>query len=140
MRVKLILFVIALFLLSSCTYEQPTNDQVELLTFIVDENDVEPQIKTFVIEEKNPLSWFDETKQQRYQQNLRRSIDEDKEEQEEIALRQQFANVRRIFKDDSGETEIIIGYDKDLDNPDFKEVESDKMGRMYSKHYTFKIE
>ena len=124
MRVKSILFVIALFFLASCSYEQPiNNDQGEALIFIIDENNIEPQIKTFVIEEKNPLAWFDETKQQRYQQNLRRNIEEYEDDQEEIAFRQRFANVRRIIVNDLGESELIIGYNKELDNPDFEKVE-----------------
>jgi len=125
MRVKLILFVIALSFLASCTYEQPINNAPGPSIFIIDENNIEPQTMTFVVEEKNPLAWFEETKQQRYQQNLRRNIEEYHDDQEEIALRQRFANVRRIIEDDSGETELIIGYDKELDNPDFKEVDSD---------------
>ena len=124
MRVKLILFVISLFFLASCTYEQPkNNDSGEALIFIVNENNVEPQTMTFVVEEKNPLSWIDETKQQRYQQNLRRNLKEYHDNQEEIAFRQKFANVRRIIDNDLGESELIIGYDKGLDNPNFKEVD-----------------
>ena len=125
MRVKLILFVIVLSFLAGCTYEQPINNDPGPSIFIIDENNIEPQIKTFVVVEDSPLAWFEETKHQRYRQNLRRNIEEYHDDQEEIALRQRFANVRRIIEDDSGETELIIGYDKELDNPDFKEVDSD---------------
>ena len=125
MRVKLILFVIVLSFLAGCTYEQPINNDPGPSIFIIDENNIEPQIKTFVVVEDSPLAWFEETKHQRYRQNLRRNIEEYHDDQEEIALRQRFANVRRIIEDDSGETEIIIGFDKELDNPDFKEVDSD---------------
>ena len=125
MRVKLILFVIVLSFLAGCTYEQPINNDPGPSIFIIDENNIEPQIKTFVVVEDSPLAWFEETKHQRYRQNLRRNIEEYHDDQEEIALRQQFANVRRIIEDDSGETKLIIGYDKELDNPDFKEVDPD---------------
>lgn len=125
MRVKLILFVIVLSFLAGCTYEQPINNDPGPSIFIIDENNIEPQIKTFVVVEDSPLAWFEETKHQRYRQNLRRNIEEYHDDQEEIALRQRFANVRRIIEDDSGETKLIIGYDKELDNPDFKEVDSD---------------
>jgi len=56
MRVKLILFVIVLSFLASCTYEQPINNDLGPSIFIVDESNIEPQTMTFVVEEKNPLA------------------------------------------------------------------------------------
>ena len=136
MRVKLILLVIALFLLSSCSYEQNSDqiEQQELLIFVIDESQITeqpiepkiniPKMKVFVIEESTGLEWFDETKQQRYQQNLRRYTDEYEDEQEEFEIKNKLKNVRRIVEDDFGDDELIIGFDKELDNPDFKEVDS----------------
>ena len=138
MRVKLILLVIALFLLSSCSYEQNSDqiEQQELLIFVIDESQITeqpiepkiniPKMKVFVIEESTGLEWFDETKQQRYQQNLRRYTDEYEDEQEEFEIKNKLKNVRRIVEDDFGDDELIIGFDKELDNPDFKEVDSDR--------------
>ena len=117
MRVKLILFVLTVFLLSSCTNQQLTVTQGKPLVFIVDESP-----KVFVIEENRDLTWFDETKQQRYEHNLRRNIDEDEDELEEFEIRTKLKNVRRSFENKFGEEELIIGFDKDLDNPDFKEI------------------
>ena len=135
MRVKLILLVIALFLLSSCSYEQNSDqiEQQELLIFVIDESQITeqpiepkiniPKMKVFVIEESTGLEWFDETKQQRYQQNLRRYTDEYEDEQEEFEIKNKLKNVRRMVENDFGEEELIIGYVKELDNPDFKEVD-----------------
>ena len=114
------LFVIALFLLSNCTYQQSNEQQGKTVVFVVEE----PQPKIFVIGDENPLAWFDETKQQRYQQNLRRNIEEYEDDQEEFEIKSKLRNVRRTFDNEFGEKELIIGFDKDLDNPDFKEVES----------------
>ena len=121
MRVKLILLVITLFLLSSCNYEQNNEQQGKTVTYVIEE----PKPKIFAIGEENTLSWFDETKQQRYQQNLRRYVDEYEDEQEEFEIKNKLKNVRRIVEDDFGDKELIIGFDKELDNPDFKEVDSD---------------
>jgi len=121
MRVKLILLVIVLFFLSSCNFQQNNEQQGKTVTYVIEE----PKTKIFVIGEENTLSWFDETKQQRYQQNLRRYIDEDKDEQEEFEIKNKLKNVRRIVEDDFGDKELLIGYDKELDNPDFKEIDSD---------------
>jgi len=119
MRVKLILLVIALFLLSSCNYEQNNEQQGKTVTYIIEE----PKLKILIIGEGNTLSWFDETKQQRYQQNLRRYIDEYEDKQEEFEIKNKLKNVKRIVEDDFGNEELIIGFDKELDNPDFKEVD-----------------
>ncbi|MDP7244030.1 MAG: hypothetical protein QF568_01665 [Flavobacteriales bacterium] len=119
MRVKLTLFVIVLFLLSSCTYPQYDGQQGKTVTYVIEE----PQPKVFVIEEEDPLAWFEETKYQRYQQNLRRYTDEDKDELEEFEIRSKLKNVRRIVEDDFGDKELLIGYDKEPDNPDFKKVD-----------------
>jgi len=139
MRVKLILFVIALFLLSSCGYERST-DQIEWqepMIFVVDESQITdqqiepkiniPKMKVFVIETSTGLEWVEETKDQRHKQNMRRYFDEYEDEQEEFELKNKFKNVRRIVEDDFGDEELLIGYDKELDNPDFKEVELDDL-------------
>ena len=115
------IFIIALFLLSSCTYEPA--QQGKPVLYIVDDIQ-ETQVKTFVIGETNDLAWYAQTKQQRYKQNLRRSIDDYEDEQEEFELKSKLSNVRRTFDNDFGEKELIIGYNKELDNPDFKEIES----------------
>ena len=114
MRVKLILFILGLLFIVSCTSEPAI--------YIVDGVE-EPQVKTFVVGEENPLAWFEETKQQRYQQNLRRIIDEHEDELEEFEFKSRLRNVRRIVENDLGEEKLIFGYDKERDNPGFEEVD-----------------
>ena len=107
-----------MFLLSSCNFQQSNEQQGKTAVFVVEE----PQPKIFVIGDENSLAWFDETKQQRYKQNLRRSIDEDQDELEEFEIKSKLRNVRRTFENEFGEIELIIGFDKDLDNPDFEKI------------------
>ncbi len=54
---------------------------------------------------------------------MKRKMCENRDFGPKIAFRQKFANVRRIIDNDLGESELIIGYDKGLDNPNFKEVD-----------------
>ena len=126
MRVKSILSILLVFgliFIVSCTSESKMIVS-EPIVYVVGESQIkEPQVKTFVIEEENPLTWFKETKQKRYWQNLRRSIDERKDEQEELEFKSRFANVRRITENEFGEKELIVGYHKKVDNPGFEEVE-----------------
>ena len=110
MRVKLIIFLIGVLLIAGCT-SQPQGKKV---IYTVEE----PQEKTFVVEQKNPLSWMEETKDERLQQNVRRFLDEDEDDLEEFELESKLNNVRRII-----DGKLIIGYDQELDNPDFKEVD-----------------
>jgi uncharacterized protein YheU (UPF0270 family) len=137
MRVKFVLFVIALFLLSSCAYEQTVdNNPGKALLFVV--NDDKPEFETFVVGEGNDLGWYEQTKQKRYRQNLRRSIDDYEDEQEEIAFRQKFANVRRIVENDFGQSVLVVGYDKELDNPGFEEVDPGKYETKSSEYHILK--
>jgi len=142
MRVTFILLIVALFLIASCSYEQPIDEkQSNALIFIVGDNIIpEPKIKTFVVGNDDKLAWFEETKQRRYHKNLRRYTKDYEDDLEEFEFRTKFKNVRRTIINDFDETELIFGYDKERDNPDFKKVDSKKMPRMYSKHYRLKIE
>jgi len=109
MRVKLVLFVLSIFLLSSCSYEQDTaqnNVQQELLIFVVDESqvneqlieaDIVPKMNVFVIEGDDNLRWFEETGKQRYDQYIRRSLEDYYDEQEEFEYRTRLKNVNRVF-------------------------------------------
>ena len=135
MRVKLILFVFSIFFLSSCSYEQDNvqnNVQHELLIFVVDESqvheqlieaDIVPKMNVFVIEGDNNLRWFEETEKQRYDQNIRRALEDYYGEQEEFEYRTRLKNVKRVFDNEFDERELVVGYIPELDNPDFKEVE-----------------
>jgi len=123
MRVKLILFIIGLSLIVSCTSEPEIKTSMPVIYIVGESQIAESQVKTFVIEEESPLSWFEETKQQRYKQNLRRAIDEYEDEQEEFEFKTKLRNVRRIIEDEFGDSELIVGYDKELDNPEFKKVD-----------------
>tara|TARA_Y100000310_G_scaffold231819_1_gene234526 strand:+ start:5883 stop:6323 length:441 start_codon:yes stop_codon:yes gene_type:complete len=123
MGVKSILWVFVLLFLVSCSYEETVNEQQSKpLIFVVDGNDIEDKTKTFVVTEDSPLTWFEQTKEERYKKNMIRSLKDYKDEQEEIAFRQKFANVRRVVENDFGQSVLISGYDKELDNPKFKEV------------------
>ena len=124
MGVKLVLcslFVIGLLLLSSCTYEQPVKEQQwEPIIYVVGEPQIseQPQVKTFVIEEKDSLSWAEETKPKRIELNTIRALREDEDSQKEFELKSKLSNVRRTVDD-----ELIIGYDEELDNPRWMEVD-----------------
>lgn len=129
------LFVFSIFLLSSCSFEQDNvqnNVQHELLIFVVDESqvneqlveaDIAPKMNVFVIEEDNNLRWFEETEKQRYDQNIRRALEDYYDEQEEFEFRTRLKNVNRVFDNEFDERELVVGYIPELDNPDFKEVD-----------------
>jgi hypothetical protein len=120
MEIKLILFslfVVGLLLIVSCTSEPKIEPSVPVI-YIAGQTAEEPQVKTFVVGEKSDLAWYEETKQQRYEQNVRRFMDEYGDEQEEFKLKSKLSNVRRAVGG-----ELIIGYDEELDNPRWKEVD-----------------
>jgi hypothetical protein len=123
MRVKLILFILGLLFIASCTPEPEIKTSVPTIYIVGESQIAKPQINTFVVGEEDPLAWFEETKQQRYQQNLRRSIDEHEDELEEFEFKSRLRNVRRVVENDLGEEELIFGYDKERDNPGFEEVD-----------------
>ena len=87
MRVKILLFVIVLFLASSCTYEQPGKS----VTYVVEE-----QPKVFVIEEENPLSWMEETREKRFELNKIRAIREHEDSLEEWEIKSKLRNLGGI--------------------------------------------
>lgn len=110
MRVKLILLVLTLFLIVSCASNEPGKS----VTYTIEEN--EPN--TFEIEEEKPLAWLEQSKEKRAELNEIRALREDKDNLEEFEFESTYKNVRRIIDD-----ELVIGYVKELDNPDFKEVD-----------------
>jgi len=112
MRVKILFFLLAILALSSCTNEL----QAKSVTYIVEEK----QPLVFNIEQDDPLAWLKETKSQRNELNTIRAIRDDEDDQEEFEFESTYSNVRRII-----DNEFVIGYVKELDNPDFKEVDSD---------------
>ena len=122
MKVKLmfILSVLATFLLSSCTYnEQPPLINAPKVYVVSESMAVEKeQQKTFVVEGENPLIWAQETSEKRNELNKIRALRNDKDEQEEFSYESAYKNVRRVIDE-----ELVVGYKKELDNPDFKEVE-----------------
>ena len=110
MRVKLVLLVLGLILITSCTYEQPAKS----VTYVIEEK----QPLVFVIEQEDPLAWEKDTKQNRFDLNTFRSLRDFKDEQEEFKIKSRLFDVRRFI-----DGKIIIGFDEDLDNPDFKDPE-----------------
>ena len=108
MRVKLLLLVLVLVLLNSCTYQQQSGK-----VYVVEET----QPKIYVVEEKAPLAWEKDSLQFRNQLNKWRALRDFNDEQEEFDFKSRFKNVGRIVDD-----ELLIGYKKEIDNPEFKEV------------------
>ncbi len=119
MGVKLILtilFVVGLLLITSCTSEPQTNPSMPAIYIV---SLAEPTVQTFVVGKDDPFSWYEETKEARKELNMIRYSDELKDEQEEFEFKSKLSNVRRTV-----DNELIIGYDKELDNPRWKEVDS----------------
>ena len=122
MGVKLILSVLLIasvlltfgLLLISCSCETEEKPAMPTIYII---GDSKP--KTFVVSEQDPLAWFEETKEDRNELNMIRYTDEYEDDQEEFEIKSQYSNVRRII-----DHEVIVGYDEELDNPRFKEVDS----------------
>lgn len=116
MGVKLLLagFIVGLLLLVSCTSGPQEKSALPKL-YIVEE----PQAKFFVVGGKNPMGWVEETKSRRNELNSARALREDKDEQEEFEIKSKLKNVRRIV-----DGKLIVGFDKEIDNPKFKEVYS----------------
>ena len=113
-----ILSVLAIFLLSSCAYEQQPVISAPKVYVVHESMAVEKeQQKTFVVEGENPLIWAQKTSEKRNELNKIRALRDDKDEQEEFSYESTYKNVRRIV-----DNEMIVGYVKELDNPEFKEV------------------
>ena len=119
MKVKLMftLSVLVIFLLSSCAYEPPIPSAPKV--YVVDEAMAaeQGQPKIFVVEENAPLALDAGTKEKRSGLNKIRALKENKDEQEEFSYESKYKNVRRVIDD-----ELVVGYRKELDNPEFKEV------------------
>ena len=111
MRVKLALFVLVLIFITSCTSEQPA----KTVTYVVEEK----QPLVFIVEQEDPFAWEKDTRQKRFEINKERKLREFEEDEEEFEIKSRLFDVRRFI-----DGEIIIGFDEDLDNPDFKEVDS----------------
>ncbi|MBL7055929.1 hypothetical protein ISS07_03385 [Candidatus Woesearchaeota archaeon] len=107
MRVKLLLFSVLVLFLVSCTSQQEIKKQ-ELGLEIPNEFDVE---------QENNLGWEEASRDERQKLNELRALRDDEEDLEEFEYESRLSNVRM-----SVDGETIIGYDEDLDNPDFKEV------------------
>ena len=123
MKVKLlfILSALAIFLLTSCAYEQPIPQSPKI--YLVDEQgSVEmtalEKPKAFVVVEEDDFVWLQEENEKRSELNKIRALRDFEDEQEEFDFESKYSNVRRIIDD-----ELVVGYKKELDNPDFKEVE-----------------
>ena len=118
MGVKILLFFVlvagSLFITGCNTNNDEKSLQGKPLIYIVEE----PKEKVFVVEGENGLGWFEETKSQRNEMNTIRSVREDEEEQEEFEIKNKLKNVVRSI-----DNEFIIGYDEEIDDPKWKEVE-----------------
>jgi hypothetical protein len=128
MRVKLLLFLALALVLSSCSFTEQ-DIRGKPVVYVIEE----PKALTFVVVEDNPLGWVDETIENRLQQNVRRFMDEDMEELEEFEIKGRLRNTRRII-----DGKLIVGFDEDLDNPEFKDPYQGYDGTKHSR--SFKIE
>jgi len=106
MRVKLLILMLILSFVVSCASE-PTKQS----TF-------QTQKVSEVSEGEGPFNWYYESEERREELNKIRLEREDKETLEEFERKSELSNVRRII-----DNELVIGYDKELDDPDFKEVD-----------------
>ena len=117
MGVKLILLILlaigVLFIVScaSETQEKPAAPKL----YIVEE----PHAKIFVVGGKSPLVWVEETKSTRNGLNSARALREDNDTQKEFELKSKLKNAVRTV-----DGKLIVGYDEELDNTRWKEVES----------------
>lgn len=109
MEVKFMILVIVLILIAGCTSQEPISK-----TYVIEDKD--PNV--FEIEEAGSLDWLKATEERRTELNEIRALREDKDNLEEFEFESTYKNVRRIIDD-----ELVIGYVKELDNPDFKEVD-----------------
>jgi len=75
----------------------------------------EPKPNVYIVGETS--DWVEETKTQRYELNKIRAVREASDNQKEFELISKLSNVRRIV-----DGELIVGYDKDIDNTGWKEV------------------
>ncbi len=109
-----ILLAIGLFFSVSCTCE--TEEKPAMPTIYIVE---EPQVQTYVVGEENTLSWVEESSSKRHELNKIRSLREDQDDQELFEIQSKLRNVRRIV-----DHEVIVGYDEDLDDIRWIEVDS----------------
>ena len=115
MGVKLILLIllIGMLFIVSCASETQENPVAPKL-YIVEE----PHAKVFVTGETSPFEWVEQTKSMRNELNSARALREDKNEQEEFGIKSKLKNVARTV-----DGKLIAGFDGEIDNPKFKEVD-----------------
>jgi hypothetical protein len=115
-----ILFITGLLFIISCTSESEVNPSVPLIYIIEGTQTVEEsQVKTFVVAEEDSSAWYEETKGKRHELNVIRYTNEYEDEQEEFEIKSRLKNVVR-----SVDGELIVGFDEELDNPRWVEVDS----------------
>ena len=106
----------SLLFLVSCNCEKPVYQQAKPAIYVVEE----PKPIVYVVGDgDDSISWIEESGPQRHELNSIRAIREDEEEQELFELESKLSNVRRIV-----DHELVIGYDEELDDPRWKEVDS----------------
>ena len=100
----------SMLFLASCSPEnedkvsKPTTyaiEEVQPQIYVI-EHDIDPLMEKTSIEKRNEL-------------NRIRALREDKDDLEEFEFKSRYSNVRRSI-----DGEVVFGYDKDIDNPDFK--------------------
>ena len=119
MGVKLILplflMLVSLFVVS-CTSETDVGPEPKL--YIVEE----PKPKVFVAGDENPINWIDSTKPQRHEIDTVRALRDYEDNLKEFEFESRFSNVRRVVVNELGQSELIVGYEEEIDNPGFEEI------------------
>jgi phosphopantetheine adenylyltransferase len=112
MKVKILPFLLLLSIvfIASCTSKQEAISKAYVVT--------EQQPNVFVVDHEDPLAWVQDSKDKRAELNLMRAARDREDEEEEFEIKSRLRNVKRNI-----DGEFIVGFDEELDNPDFKEVE-----------------
>lgn len=105
----IMLLTISAFLINSCSYNDNPN-QAKSLIYIVEK----PQMKTFVVGQSTEEG-LGETS---HELNVIRFNGEYEDGLEEFRLKNKLRNVVRSI-----DNEVIVGYEKSLDNPGFEKVD-----------------
>jgi len=101
--------ILILFLLGCAAKEEPEQ-------YIIEEKNQQP--KVFEVDQQNPNAWMEASKERRNELNKERALRDLNESEEDFKRQSELNNVRRVVDD-----EMVVGYDPELDNPDFKEVD-----------------
>jgi hypothetical protein len=108
--------LIALILFLVLSLDSGAGEKVVMPTVYIIGAAAEPKPETFEIGNGNPAMAIDSNAEISNLNRIRATI-EDNETQQEFNLKSRLSNVKRIIDD-----KLVVGYNKEMDNPKFKEV------------------